>query len=120
MNPHPLPLLLLLCTPAAFCQQDPPATNSTKATSDPRLRGALAFTDNGCPQCHTIRHQGGTKGPDLSDVGRRLNPEQIRTQILKGGKQMPSFAQVIQAAEADDLVAYLHSLREDEKSEKKQ
>ena len=98
----------------------PPKTPSPAAavSNDPRIRGAQAFTENGCPQCHTIHHDGGKKGPDLSGVGRRLNESQIRTQILNGGKQMPSFADVLQATEADDLVAYLHSLRDKEKRSK--
>jgi mono/diheme cytochrome c family protein len=97
----------------------PKKTTATAAIStDPRVRGAHAFADNGCHQCHTIRHNGGKKGPDLSGVGRRLNEAQIRTQILNGGKQMPPFADVLQLTEADDLVAYLHSLRDKEKKSK--
>jgi mono/diheme cytochrome c family protein len=119
MNPWRLTLLLLLSTPPALCQQDSAAKPSTLAGNDPRTRGAQAFTDNGCPQCHTIHHQGGTKGPDLSVVGRRLTEEQIRSQILKGGKQMPSFGTILEASETDDLVSYLHSLRDDDKTDKK-
>jgi mono/diheme cytochrome c family protein len=92
------------------------AVPSTAVVSnDPRVRGAHVFEGSGCQQCHTIRHNGGKKGPDLSGVGRRLNETQIRTQILNGGKQMPSFADVLQLTEADDLVAYLQSLRDKEK-----
>jgi mono/diheme cytochrome c family protein len=87
-------------------------------SGDPRVRGAHVFAESGCRQCHTIRHNGGKKGPDLSGVGRRLKDEQIRTQILNGGKQMPSFADILQLTEADDLVAYLHSLRDKEKKQK--
>jgi mono/diheme cytochrome c family protein len=87
-------------------------------STDPRVRGAQSFTENGCPQCHTIRNNGGKKGPDLSGVGHRLSDTQIRAQIINGGKQMPSFANVLQATEADDLVAYLHSLRDKEDKSK--
>jgi mono/diheme cytochrome c family protein len=52
---------------------------------------------------------GGTRGPELSGVGRRLNKDQIRTQILHGGHEMPPFADVLKKSEVDDLVAYLHS-----------
>jgi len=91
------------------------AVPSTVVSNDPRVRGAHVFEDSGCQQCHTIRRNGGKKGPDLSGVERRLNETQIRTQILNGGKQMPSFADVLQLTEAEDLVAYLHSLRDKEK-----
>ncbi len=55
---------------------------------------------------------GGTKGPDLSGVGRTLSKDQIRTQILQGGHEMPAFADILQKSEVDDLVAYLHSCRD--------
>lgn len=116
MNLSRLAFFLLLSAAPALCQQTPPAPPSS---NDPRVRGAQAFTENGCPQCHTIRQHGGTKGPDLSAVGRRLNEEQIRSQILKGGKQMPSFGGILEASEANDLVAYLLSLRDDDKAPKK-
>jgi mono/diheme cytochrome c family protein len=119
MIPCRLLLLLLLSAIPALCQENSPAKPSTPASTDARVRGSQAFTENGCPQCHTIRHQGGTKGPDLSAVGRRLTEEQIRSQILNGGKQMPAFRGVLEATETDDLVSYLHSLREDDKTDKK-
>jgi len=96
----------------------PAETSAATTSNDPRVRGAYAFTDNGCQQCHTIHNSGGKKGPDLSAVGRRLNDAQIRAQIMNGGKQMPPFADILQLTEADDLVAYLHSLRDKEKKSK--
>jgi mono/diheme cytochrome c family protein len=93
-------------------------TSTAVVSNDPRVRGAHAFAENGCQQCHTIRNNGGKKGPDLSGVGRRLNETQIRTQIMSGGKQMPPFADILQLTETDDLVAYLHSLRDKEKKSK--
>lgn len=110
-----LVFFLLLSAGQALCQQ----TSSPAPDNNPRVRGEQAFTENGCPQCHTVHQHGGTKGPDLSAVGSRLNDEQIRSQILKGGKQMPAFGGILQAAEADDIVAYLHSLRDPEKTPKK-
>ena len=82
------------------------------ASASAKRRGATVFADNGCQHCHTIHRDGGTKGPDLSGVGRLLSKTQIRIQILQGGQQMPSFADVLQKSEVDDLVAYLHSCRE--------
>jgi mono/diheme cytochrome c family protein len=77
-----------------------------------KQRGAALFVKNGCQHCHTIRNSGGTKGPDLSGVGRTLNKTQIRTQVLQGGREMPPFANILKTAEVDDLVAYLHSCRD--------
>src|SRR5271170_5487665 len=90
------------------------ATLSLPAFASPsaRRRGATVFADNGCRHCHTIRHDGGTKGPDLSGVGRLLSKSQIRIQILQGGHEMPSFKEILHESEVDDLVAYLHSCRD--------
>jgi mono/diheme cytochrome c family protein len=77
-----------------------------------KQRGTTVFVNNGCQHCHTIRGQGGERGPDLSGVGRTLNKTQIRTQITHGGRQMPSFGDILKASEVDDLVAYLHSCRD--------
>ena len=85
------------------------------SSAEQRAHGAQVFADNGCAHCHTIRHKGGDKGPDLSGVGRRLKEDQIRTQILKGGQTMPPFADVLQKSETEDLVAYLRSLRDKQK-----
>jgi mono/diheme cytochrome c family protein len=77
-----------------------------------KQRGATDFVANGCQHCHTIHGQGGTKGPDLSGIGRTLNRTQISTQITHGGRQMPSFGDILKRSEVDDLVAYLHSCRD--------
>lgn len=82
------------------------------AASSDKRDGATIFADNGCQHCHTIRKNGGTKGPDLSGVGRTLSKDQIRTQILQGGHEMPAFVDILQKSEVDDLVAYLHSCRD--------
>jgi mono/diheme cytochrome c family protein len=80
-----------------------------------REHGALVFAQSGCSHCHTIRNAGGHKGPDLSGVGRRLKKEQIQHQIINGSKLMPPFGDDLQAAELDDLLAYLHSCRDKKK-----
>ena len=112
-----LAVLVTLSSALSLAQDAPPAgppasASPASVSADPRVRGEKAFADNGCGQCHTIARKGGTKGPDLSGVGRRLDQERLRTQIMNGGKQMPPFADVLQASETDDLVAYLQSLRE--------
>jgi mono/diheme cytochrome c family protein len=122
MIPPRLALLVALSAVSSFTQDSatsaPPSRPAASASADPRVRGAEAFANSGCAQCHTIHRNGGTKGPDLSGVGRRLTDDQIRTQIQNGGKQMPSFGDMLQASETDDLVAYLHSLRDKPKHSK--
>lgn len=82
------------------------------ASAADKRHGETLFADSGCQHCHTIRKNGGTKGPDLSGVGHSLNKAQIRTQILQGGHEMPAFADILKESEVDDLVAYLHSCRD--------
>jgi ubiquinol-cytochrome c reductase cytochrome b subunit len=101
----------------ALGQQEAPPQ---KPAGDLHPRGASTFMESGCPQCHTIRHSGGTRGPDLSAVGSRLKEDQIRAQIMKGGKEMPAFGTVLEASEINDLVDYLSSLKSEQKSDGKQ
>jgi len=82
------------------------------ASAADKHHGAAVFADNGCQHCHSIRKNGGTKGPDLSGVGHSLSKAKIRTQILQGGHEMPAFADILKESEVDDLVAYLHSCRD--------
>jgi mono/diheme cytochrome c family protein len=65
--------------------------------------------------CHSIRNEGGHKGPDLSGVGRRLKKDQIRRQIVGGSKLMPPFGDDLQDEDLKDLLAYLHSCRDKKK-----
>jgi mono/diheme cytochrome c family protein len=82
------------------------------ASAADKSHGAALFADNGCQHCHTIRKNGGNKGPDLSGVGRSRSKDQIRAQILQGGHEMPAFADILKESEVNDLVAYLHSCRD--------
>ena len=65
--------------------------------------------------CHSIRNEGGHKGPDLSGVGRRLKKDQMRRQIVAGSKLMPPFGDELQEADLADLLAYLQSCRDKKK-----
>jgi mono/diheme cytochrome c family protein len=99
------PALVLILAAAA-------PISALAASKEQRAHGATVFADTGCNHCHTIRGNGGKKGPNLSGVGRRLSEDQIRTQIMKGGHEMPSFAEILGKSETDDLVAYLRSCRD--------
>ena len=102
MKPRlPIALLLVVCSSLTFA-----------SSHGRRARGAAVFEVSGCQHCHTIHHDGGHKGPDLSGVGRRRSKAAIRRQIVYGGKGMPAFGDVLGRDEIDDLIAYLHSCRE--------
>jgi mono/diheme cytochrome c family protein len=96
--------VLLLFSPAGFA-----------CSRRQREHGASVFAATGCMHCHSIRNQGGHRGPDLSGVGRRLKKQQMRRQIVEGSKQMPPFGEDLQGADLRDLLAYLHSCRDKKK-----
>lgn len=50
--------------------------------SEPARLGAELFRHAGCQQCHRRGNEGGVVGPDLSQVARRLNPEQLLRAIV--------------------------------------
>ena len=101
------------------------------------VRGALVFSDRDaghCVLCHMVSGLQvpfqGNVGPDLTYVGDRLTPEQLRLrvvdyQIVREGTVMPSYYRIhglyqvpsesagsplLDAMEVEDLVAYLDTL----------
>ena len=110
-----LPLWLLvsaaLLPPSAWAKPKPP---------DPHVvSGTALFTSSGCVHCHGDGGQGGEIGPNLQDVGKRLQPAAITTQIHDGGKAMPAFGESLTDAQIADLVAYLRTLKPPPKPGKK-
>ena len=69
--------------------------------------GGALFYRKACIYCHKISGNGGIHGPDLTDVGNRLNGDQLTLKIVNGGKDMPAFGVSLTKEELDDLVAFL-------------
>lgn len=107
-------------------------------------RGLQVFVDRDqghCVLCHEIRELNtpfqGNVGPDLSTVGDRLSPAQIRLrivdyQIVRPGTLMPSYyrthdlyqvgaayadAPILTAQQVEDLVTYLSAQKDEEYGE---
>ncbi|MGP8226435.1 MAG: c-type cytochrome [Terracidiphilus sp.] len=97
-------VILMVCSSTGFA-----SSRSKKA------HGASVFAASGCSHCHSIRNEGGHKGPDLSGVGRRLNKDQMRLQITGGSRLMPPFGETLQDTEIADLISYLRSCRDKQK-----
>ena len=112
----------------------------TRLSADPGLaeRGREIFIDRErghCVLCHAVdgleAEFQGNVGPDLSSVGERLSPGQLRLrivdyQIVRPGTLMPSYyrihdlyqvadeyqdAPILTASEVEDLVSYLSERR---------
>jgi ubiquinol-cytochrome c reductase cytochrome b subunit len=79
------------------------------ATTGPIADGAKVFYDKGCEFCHIVSGFGGIRGPALTDAGDRLTREQMRTRILSGAENMPSYTDNLTTDEMSVLLAFLES-----------
>jgi ubiquinol-cytochrome c reductase cytochrome b subunit len=79
------------------------------ATRGPVYQGGELFHAKGCEFCHAIAGYGGHRGPELTNIGNQLTPEEMTIRILNGGKLMPAYAGNLKPAELDALVAFLQS-----------
>jgi mono/diheme cytochrome c family protein len=77
------------------------------SAKEDRIAGAALFHDKGCIVCHGPEGLGTDRAPDLSSIGRIWKREQIETQIVHGGKQMPPFGEALQPDEVKQLVEFL-------------
>jgi mono/diheme cytochrome c family protein len=71
--------------------------------------GANLFRDKGCPYCHGPSTEGTKKGPSLLNLRKIMKAPAITSQILNGGKKMPSFADSLTNDEVANLVAWLRA-----------
>src|SRR5207244_13334746 len=62
----------------------PLAANVVKNDNPAVVEGARLFHDKGCEFCHAIGGQGGERGPDLTNVGTRMNAVGIAGKITNG------------------------------------
>lgn len=79
--------------------------------------GARIYQQEGCPICHQINGNGGTIGPDLTQVGaRRSDPAWLLrllrdpNSVVPGGSAMPPFKHLPEPT-LRALVAYMLSLK---------
>lgn len=93
-----------ILTAALLCLGTTLATTAS-AQDDPAAGATLYATH--CVACHGATRAGvpGTF-PALTDVGKRLQPAQIKEKIQKGGGLMPPFSQLTEQ-EVNDLAAFL-------------
>ncbi|MCG8474216.1 MAG: cytochrome b N-terminal domain-containing protein [Cytophagales bacterium] len=73
------------------------------------VSGARLFYDKGCLYCHKIEKYGGERGPDLSQVGRRLKKDELVIRVVNGGHNMPAFGGSLSKKELAEIVDFLQS-----------
>ena len=83
----------------------------TTGLSGPALQGAKLWRAYGCPYCHMISGYGGIRGPDLTNIGNELTPDQITIRIANGGYNMPQYGGLMPPDQLNDLVAFLQTRR---------
>ena len=76
-----------------------------------KLDGHTLFVERGCAHCHGPDAAGTQDAPNLQGVTQRLKPEEVRSQIVNGGKSMPAFGDMLTAEETDTLLVWLRSLK---------
>jgi mono/diheme cytochrome c family protein len=78
--------------------------------------GRIVTAQSGCLACHKIGSNGGTIGPDLTDVGERLPPQAIARTLENPTAPMPAYdsLQAESPEQFEAMVAFLSLLREDE------
>ena len=82
------------------------STSTAARAKDDPAAGAKLYAQH-CTACHGAERAGVPPTvPALTDVGKRLQPAQVKDKIRKGGGLMPPFAQLSQQ-EIDDLASYL-------------
>jgi menaquinol-cytochrome c reductase cytochrome b/c subunit len=83
------------------------------ATAPQFERGKQVTASAGCLACHKIGENGGTLGPDLTDVGDRLGRDAIARTLVNPTSPMPSYQSFREQSpeQFDELVNYVASLK---------
>ncbi len=79
------------------------------ADDGPVFEGAKLVHEKGCLYCHAVDGFGGHRGPDLSDISRRLTENDLIIRINNGGYNMPAFASILDSQQLSLIVDFLQS-----------
>jgi menaquinol-cytochrome c reductase cytochrome b/c subunit len=86
-------------------------------TTKPQYEEGKEITASaGCLACHKIGENGGTLGPNLTDIGDRLGPNAIERTLVNPTPPMPSFRSYRQEKpeQFNKLVQYVASLKSED------
>lgn len=76
-------------------------------------RGRALYAGRGCAACHVVDGEGGTQGPDLSDVGSRRGAAYLRASLLEPGATAPDGFLLVRARTRDGREVEGQRLNED-------
>ncbi|MBZ5562810.1 MAG: c-type cytochrome [Acidobacteriia bacterium] len=90
-----------------------PAETTSAAPSTSIEAGRRIFEDQSCLACHKIGTDGGTSGPDLTNVGCTRSRAQLlaRMRARRAGTVMPALPPNMPDEQLNDLVDYMLSLK---------
>ncbi|HEX6391560.1 MAG TPA: c-type cytochrome, partial [Solirubrobacteraceae bacterium] len=95
-------------------QIDMEAPEAVVAAGPENLRqwesGKQVVAQSGCLACHKIGHNGGTLGPNLSEIGERLARQAIARTLVNPTAPMPAYTD-LPPKKRDDLVEFLAQLK---------
>jgi len=86
---------------------------------NPQQAAGRKIYDNYCDRCHEPYSTRGKKGPGLKGIfknkylaisGLPANDERVTDIIRLGRKEMPGYSQTLSQQDAEDLLAYMHTL----------
>jgi cytochrome c-type protein NapC len=106
-------------------ESETPADQKTKPAAEDVASGTGAggrqfYDTQGCAKCHAVGGMGGTAGPSLSDVGKRLSKDKI-TEVIQGmrtGKSsMPTLPTGTTDQQAKELIDFLATLNGEQKQD---
>ena len=109
-----VPLLVCLL---AGCSSEPHKTDAELGLNAQQARGRRVW-EHRCQECHFAYISRNLRGPSLQHLfqkpympgGAPANDERVRDVINLGRSKMPAFGRVLTSKQADDLLAYLHTL----------
>ena len=64
-------------------------TALTPLPGDPARGNALYLAKGGCAACHIVHGEGGSLGPELSEIGASRTPDYLREALLKPAAAVP-------------------------------
>jgi putative heme-binding domain-containing protein len=79
---------------------------------DNLTRGRSAYAKVGCAQCHRLDGIGGSVGPDLSNLAKRMKPEEVLESILEPSRTIPD-EYVLQQFNMSDGEVHLGQVQEE-------
>lgn len=86
---------------------------------NPQQAAGRKIYDNYCDRCHAPYSSRGRQGPSMKHIfkkqylpisGMPANDDRVTDIIKMGRNKMPSYGQVLNQQQIDDLLAYLHTL----------